>query len=315
MCTTPGSDRRQNQPGRRREESDLFKILHRVVEQSPSSIIVTDRDGTIIYVNPSFVQSTGYAKEEAVGKNTGLFKSDKNPTETITKLWETILSGNEWRGELSSKKKDGSDFWEHSVISSLKNDDGDITHFIAINTDITEYKNMMEALTVSKRKYRKLSITDSLTDLYNNRHFYERVETESNKESPLSVILLDIDNFKQINDTYGHVEGDRVLQQISQIIKCEVGEKHVPCRYGGEEFAIILPETTVNEAVIVAEKIRMTVSEKTVQTESGDKINLTVSLGVVQRKSYDDVESFMRRVDKLLYRSKSEGKNRTSSEK
>jgi len=136
---------------RRRREFELLK-LSRAVEQSPVSIVITDVAGYIEFINPKFSELTGYSAEEAIGRNPRVLKSGNTPKSTYKDLWETITSGNIWKGEFHNKSKDGSLFWEHATISPLRDAAGDITHFIAVKENITEKKIIMEQLVYAKEQ-------------------------------------------------------------------------------------------------------------------------------------------------------------------
>ncbi len=140
----------------RKSNEDQLRKLYRAVEQSPTSIVITDLNGNIEYVNPKFTLVTGYSFEEVKGKNSRILKSEHKSAEEYKYLWDTILSGKEWRGEFLNKKKSGEKFWESASISAIKNSDGEITHFLAIKEDITEQKLIEERLIQSERDYRGL---------------------------------------------------------------------------------------------------------------------------------------------------------------
>jgi len=154
-----------------------------------------------------------------------------------------------------------------------------------------------------------------LTNLYNHRYFQTHLSSEVTRvyryPHPLSLIMLDIDSFKEFNDTYGHPKGDLVLSQIARAIKKNVRKVDIPCRYGGEEFAIILPETKLAEAVLVAEKIRASVGKIHFDTgKDAQKKRMTVSGGVAQFRSGMKKEDLVRCADESLYEAKGTGKNR-----
>ena len=134
---------------RRRAELTLRK-LSRAVEQSPATIVITDTQGTIEFVNPKFTELTGYTPEEAIGQNPRLLKSGKTPPETHTELWETISAGKTWEGDFLNKSKDGTLFWEHATISALRDDSGVVTHYLAVKEDVTEKKNIVQQLIAAK---------------------------------------------------------------------------------------------------------------------------------------------------------------------
>jgi len=142
---------------------EKIRKLSQAVEQSPASVVITDLSGSIEYVNPKFVRVTGYSVEEVVGKNPRILKSGNHPQETYKKLWETITSGNEWQGEFENIKKSGEHFWESAAISPIRNNDGSITHFLAVKEDITNRKNTEKAFYQSEAKLRR--ITENITDV------------------------------------------------------------------------------------------------------------------------------------------------------
>jgi PAS domain S-box-containing protein len=131
---------------------DELRKLSRAVEQSPASVIITDTDGIISYVNPKFSETTGYTAAEAIGQRPSLINSGERPQSEYEQMWSTISSGHEWRGEFHNKRKDGSLFWEYASISPIKNERGDITHFLAVKEDITEHKNTMAQLIQAKEQ-------------------------------------------------------------------------------------------------------------------------------------------------------------------
>lgn len=137
---------------RRKFISDELRKLSRAVEQSPVLIVITDTQGNIEYVNPKFTEITGYTLTEVLGKNTSILKSGNTPAHEYENLWGTIKSGSEWKGEFQNKRKDGSLYWESASITSIKNDEGEITHFLAVKSDITEKKNIFNELVIAKEK-------------------------------------------------------------------------------------------------------------------------------------------------------------------
>jgi diguanylate cyclase (GGDEF)-like protein len=173
----------------------------------------------------------------------------------------------------------------------------------------TERTRMME-------KLQKLAITDGLTKLYNSRSFYTQLELEVDRfnryKHPLALLLLDIDNFKEYNDSYGHLEGDKVLVRFSQIIKTCLRANDSAYRYGGEEFTVILPETNGDEAKTVAQRIRASLEAEKYKPVPGKVARITISIGVTQCYPKEELSTFIRRADKAMYLSKENGRNRVS---
>jgi len=177
---------------------------------------------------------------------------------------------------------------------------------------------MEEALRDSEKRYRELSIVDDLTQLYNSRHFYFQLKIELDRSNrygqPLTLLLLDLDNFKHFNDTYGHVEGDQVLWRLGLVVKRCLRETDFAFRYGGEEFTILLPMTTGADAAITAERIRTEFKKETFSPEPGQEVHVTVSIGLAQYKPQEEMKVFVHRVDQLMYQGKKNGKDRVCSE-
>ena len=165
-------------------------------------------------------------------------------------------------------------------------------------------------------KLENLAITDGLTRLYNLRHFYNQLEIEIDRSNryghPLALLLLDIDNFKTYNDTYGHLEGDKVLVRLGQIIKSCLRTMDCAYRYGGEEFTIILPETTGKEAKNVAHRIKSSVEIESFFPEGGNVVNITISIGVTEYFKKEQLATFIQRADQAMYNSKAKGRNAIS---
>ena len=166
-------------------------------------------------------------------------------------------------------------------------------------------------------KLEKLAITDGLTTLYNLRHFYKQLEVEIGRCSryghSLSLLLLDIDNFKRYNDSYGHLEGDKVLVRLSQIIKSCLRTMDSAYRYGGEEFTVILPETKGEEAKNVANRIKRAVELERFLPEPDKVVNITISIGLTEYFKNEQLSTVIKRADQAMYNSKAQGRNRISS--
>ena len=161
---------------------------------------------------------------------------------------------------------------------------------------------------------KNLAITDALTELYNSRHFFAQIKAESSRHTrysrALSLLILDIDFFKNYNDTWGHLEGDKVLMGIGKTINSCMRSMDTAYRYGGEEFAILLPETGLQRACVVGARIKDSISSQIFEPEPGKKASITVSLGATELVEGEDFKSFINRSDKALYQSKDTGRNK-----
>jgi diguanylate cyclase (GGDEF)-like protein len=178
-------------------------------------------------------------------------------------------------------------------------------------------RRMAKERTRILEKLQKLAVTDGLTKLYNARQFYYTIELEMNRSNrynhPLGLLMLDIDDFKLYNDTYGHLDGDKVLVAIGRAITSILRTMDSAYRYGGEEFTVLLPETNIAEAATVAQRIRTEIESLQFFPEPGEPVSITISVGVTQYKSEEDAASFVQRADKAMYISKNHGKNRVTA--
>ncbi len=174
-----------------------------------------------------------------------------------------------------------------------------------------EFKNERTKLL---KELEKLAITDALTGLYNSRHFFSQIKTEIKRYNrysrALSLLILDIDFFKNYNDSWGHLEGDQVLMRIGKTIKSCMRSMDTAYRYGGEEFAILLPETRLQKACVVGARIKDYISSQIFEPEPGEKKSITVSIGATELAEGEDFRSFISRTDKALYKSKDSGRNK-----
>lgn len=262
----------------------------------------TDKTGKIISVSQAFCDITGYTRSELIGKNHNIIRHPDMPENLYKGLWQTILQGNVWHGEIKNQRKDGSFYWVDSTITPTLDDQGNIKGFTSIRQDITD-----------KKKVEDLSRTDQLTQL-NNRHameliFNKEAERSSRYRRAFSIIMFDIDLFKSINDNFGHHAGDLVLVQIAKITKQIVRETDSIGRWGGEEFIIICPETSLDNAETLAEKIRFSI-----ENYKFDGLGTrTASFGVAEYFPGESQESLIKRADDALYEAKRSGRNNVVS--
>ena len=220
--------------------------------------------------------------------------------------------------EIEYFKKDGTTILTEVKLALIRDERGATVGIIGCGRDITERKRVEKALRESEHKYQELSTIDDLTQLYNSRHFYAQLEREmerSNRyEQPFTIIMLDLDKFKDFNDTYGHIEGDYVLSRIGQVIKLCLRETDSAYRYGGEEFMIILPMTTSEEGIITAKRIQTELNKKAFSPVLGKEVYMTMSIGLAQYKPKEEMKAFVNRVDKLMYQAKQNGRDRVCPE-
>lgn len=286
--------------------SQNLLMFKSAVDSSLAAIIITDIQSRIQYANDSFSTITGYSSQEVLGKKISLLKSDLTPQETYTHLWSTILAGNSWKNELLNKKKDGTLYWASILISPVTNKYTN-RFFIVVMEDISERKSLQE-------KLQTLATTDELTGLTNRRHFFEIAKRElaraARYNKPTSVLMLDIDYFKQVNDQSGHAAGDLLLQKFAQHCLSLIRPQDCLSRLGGEEFSILLPETNLEQAWILGERLRQSLEHAHFTIAPDTTTTITCSIGVAQKLETDEnFEALLSRADAALYVAKNNGRN------
>lgn len=259
----------------------------------------TKPDSTIMSVSSAFEASSGYTKDELVGKKMNILNNPLQDKKIFFELWRTILSAKPWSGIIKNRTKEGNTYWlEQNIVPTL-NKQNKIESFVTVSMDIT-----------AKVELERLASIDKLTGAYNRRMIDEFMEKElhlhKRNSQELSFIMADIDHFKSVNDTYGHQAGDAVLSEVGKIISLAIRKSDIFGRYGGEEFIIICPKTSSQQALILANKIREEI-ESFNFAEVGHK---TISLGIASLKGDDEVEDMIKRADNALYKAKNEGRNR-----
>jgi diguanylate cyclase (GGDEF)-like protein/PAS domain S-box-containing protein len=291
----------------RKQVEDELRQLGTAVQQSSSCVVITDPTGTIEYINPRFTQVYGYTLEEAVGQNPRIISSGSQKKELYQELWATITSGKSWSGEFCNIGKSGQHYWVKATISPVQEEGGTIRHFVGVQEDITELKTQQAQLL-------KLATTDSLTKLANRRHFLEKCEQETSRchryANNMALLMIDIDHFKNVNDSLGHDAGDLVLRNMGRIMEETLRESDLAGRLGGEEFGALLPETDLDQAFRVAERMRKRIEQTRIDTPSG-AIGITVSIGIGgDVAGCLSVEELLKQADVALYEAKRKGRNR-----
>jgi diguanylate cyclase (GGDEF)-like protein/PAS domain S-box-containing protein len=288
--------------------------------ESHEGIFVTDAARVILRVNKAFTRITGYSAQEAVGQNPRLLKSGRHDAAFYAAIWESVAQTGAWQGEIWNRKKGGEVYAEGITISAVLDDSGQVTHYVATFTDITARKEMEEQI-------RQLAFYDPLTHLPNRRLLNDRL-TQTIAASRRSacygaLMILDLDNFKPLNDQHGHAAGDLLLIEVANRLKNCVREVDTVARFGGDEFVAILSDLDADraesaaQAAIVAEKIRLSLSEPyrlTLQREgkadTAVEHHCTASIGVTlflnHEVSQDDI---LKWADAAMYQAKAQGRN------
>ena len=269
--------------------------------------MVVNKDRVIVRVNKKFTELFGYSSDEILGKQTSMLTPSIEKFHEYRQYFAQTKDGIIKSEELEYKKKDGTLFWVKLEGNPINKEGSELLilwSFLDITKEIY-YRKELE----------RLASTDPMTNLYNRRYFSELATTvvKLAKRSKLiySIIMIDIDKFKSINDTYGHAIGDDVIVALAKLLKHNIRESDIVCRWGGEEFIILLPQTEQDGALMIAEKLRKTVETLSVTVRNNKKIYFTISLGVATSDSDNctDIENVINNADKALYLAKESGRN------
>lgn len=282
-------------------------MLVQALDEANASIVITDCEGVIVFVNRGFSQLTGYTAEDALGRTPRLLSSGQHDEAFYARLWRELRAGKPFRETFVNRRKDGSLFYAEQSIAPVRDNTGRITHYISVSKDMTERVRL-------ERELLDQALSDPLTGAHNRRAGEMALQRAwqgvIGGGLPLSVIVADIDHFKRINDTWGHAAGDRVLVAVSDALRHCLRTSDVLVRWGGEEFLVIAAGCPLASAVDLAERMRKAVAACT-DPEAGQ---VTLSLGVAQWRPGDAVEDLVRRGDVALYRAKSGGRDRVCAD-
>lgn len=291
------------------KDTEENNILAAAIEQSSVAVVLTDIDGDIIYVNKAFENMTGYDAKSVIGENPRILKSGFTSPRTYKKMWRTISNGQVWNGEQINKRKDGSLYYEDSRITPIYNEKGELSYYLGIKHDITDRKAL-------ESKLKEIAIKDSLTDAFNRRYLSKQLkeigENYLRTRDIFSIAIVDLDKFKNINDTYGHQVGDMVLVNFVSIIMDNIRSYDIVGRYGGEEFLIVFPDTEKDEAVEIVHRLLKIVREKDFKCQCQD-VNITFSAGIASSDELDidgfDIGKLVKLADDRMYNAKNQGRN------
>ncbi|MFO7248856.1 MAG: EAL domain-containing protein, partial [Bacillota bacterium] len=290
-----------------RSAKEAQRLASFVFQYAQEGIMITDAEGTILYVNPAFTAITGYTEEEVRGKNPRLLKSGRHDAFFYRQMWESVRRTGQWRGEIWNRRKNGEIYPEWLTISAIKNEKGRITHYVAVFTDITERKRYEEQI-------KHQALHDPLTDLPNRRLFHDRlahaIREAKETQRKVAVLFLDLDRFKNINDTLGHILGDELLRHVAKRLSSCVPREGVLARIGGDEFAVLLPALTARAE---AERVAKDIVDRFTQPIALGERSLYVSISVgisLYPDDGDDCPTLIKNADMAMYCAKEEGGNR-----
>jgi diguanylate cyclase (GGDEF)-like protein/PAS domain S-box-containing protein len=293
------------------------KERYRSLASSVDSMFLVDRDCRYVFMNEGCRLRFGVPLEDIIGKRYDDFHTGENSKQFAKTVGEVFETGKPIQMEYQSDRDQS---YLLRTFSPVMDQEGkSITAVTISSKDIIDLKRMEEELKDSEKRYRELSIVDDLTQLYNSRCFYHQLKMEIDRvsryeEQPMTLLLLDLDDFKKFNDAYGHVEGDQVLSRFGQVVKRCLRQTDSAYRYGGEEFTILLPMTASADGAITAERIRTEFKKEIFSPEPGQDVHMTVSIGLAQYMPQEELKAFVHRVDQLMYQGKKNGKDRVCSE-
>ncbi len=281
--------------------------LYAVLEQMPISVLITDTQGLIEYVNPTFLKSKGYAADEVLGLTPRILKSGQMDSRVYAQLWTDLKSGRVWRGEFENRRKDGSLLWERTTVTPLRDEHGVVTHYMAVNEDVTKRK-------AAETRVWHQANHDTLTDLPNRVLFQDRlaqaVAWARRRHNQVAVLFIDLDHFKTVNDTLGHGVGDELLRQTAGRLRECLRDTDTLARLGGDEFTIVLVhDGRDRDNALVAQRI-LEALRKPFLVGDGKEVLIGGSIGITLfPQDAQDVAGLVRNADTAMYRAKASGRN------
>ncbi len=289
-----------------RKRIELDQRIAATAFESQEAMVITDTASTILRINKAFTESTGYTEQEAVGQKVNLLKSGRHDAAFYAAMWESLLNVGSWQGEIWDRRKNGEIYPKWLSITAVKGSDDVVTHYVGTHTDITERKAAEQQIT-------QLAFYDPLTQLPNRRLLQERlkhgINVERREGKQLGLLMLDLDRFKAVNDSLGHLAGDELLQQVAARITARLRDVDMVARLGGDEFVVLLEDITQPEdAARVAEEI-ITDLSKPFKLAQSDDVRIGASIGISLHPQHgDNFEILLDHADSALYQAKDAGR-------
>lgn len=290
----------------RKHAEEQLRLTATVFANNSEAIVITDASNNIVRVNDAFTQITGYQADEVIGKNPRLFASGRMSREFYQTMWHDLLANNGWSGEIWNKRKNGEIYPEWLILSLVRDESGIVTNYIAIYSDITERKKEEERIQF-------LASHDVLTSLPNRFLLTDRISQAlayaERNQAKVGVLFIDLDHFKNINDSLGHDVGDLLLKQVAERMAHCLRRSDTIARLGGDEFIAVLPDVaSENEVAFVAEKMIEAFADK-FPVENLD-LTITPSIGIsIYPEDGTDPNTLLRNADMAMYRAKDTGRN------
>ena len=290
---------------RKRIENEL-RLSAKVFENTAESVLITDADNRIVSVNEAFVRITGYTRDEVVGEKPNILKSDRHEDAFYAELWATLNTTGHWRGEIWNRRKNGELFPAWQTISAVEDERGTIVNYVSVMADISSFKQSQAQLDF-------LAYHDPLTELPNRLLLLDRLDHALQRakrfRQQLAVLFLDLDRFKNINDSLGHAVGDSVLQLAAERIGSEVRAEDTISRLGGDEFVIILDQIDdVQDAASLAQKLIAAFQQPFIADQH--ELHLSISMGIsIYPSDGENGDTLIKNADAAMYKAKEEGRN------
>ncbi len=290
----------------RKEYEAKLRLLASVFESTVEGIVITDLEGIIEEVNPGFTAITGYSAPEAIGKNPSILKSNHHDAEFYREMWKAITQTGHWSGEIWNRRKNGESYPERLSINAVTDYKGDISHYISVFYDISDVKRGEEQL-------QHQAYHDALTGLPNRLLYTDRLATSISRarrhDIQVAVLVLDLDNFKNINDSLGHNIGDQFLQEVAKLLSNTLREEDTVARIGGDEFAILLLSQECQWDACEVSKRIMNIFANPVHVDKHE-LFASFSIGIsISPTDGTDAETLMKNSELAMYRAKAQGKN------
>lgn len=286
-------------------DSPTDKQLHMIIDDHVI-YTTTDLKGIIQKVSSAFCRHSGYSQEELIGRTHSFLRAPDTKDAIYSELWETIENDEIWSGEIKNIAKDGHPYWIRCIIRPLFCDIGEKIGYIALRDNITREKEIEDH-----------ALIDEVTKVYNrrkiNQDIFLAIDRYRRYETPFSLVMMDIDFFKTFNDRYGHLVGDEILLRISSFINAQTRVSDIFARWGGDEFAMLIPNINAHQTQQLCEKLRKIISEKiclTLQERFDISETISCSFGVTSIQQGDTIDSLIGRTDRALYLAKEKGRNR-----
>ena len=287
----------------RRTATSALHLFQRAVEQSANAFLLVNRDGVVEYVNPSFTEITQYPADEVHGQLLSELPALENLSELLLDANSSLVNGNSWQGEFKSRRKNLEPYWGQLSISKVYGDDRELTHYIGIYEDITQAK-------LSQQRIERLAYTDNLTNLGNRPAFIRTLDEHFARdvETPISLLLVDIDNFKRINDSLGHQTGDKLLISLARRLRNSLNPSGILARFASNEFAVLLDDTSPEEGQRVASEVLSTLDKP--MFVDNQLISVTGSVGLACAPIHGrDPQTLMKNAGLALHKAKANGKH------